>query len=169
MGTSTAGRSRWPCATSRASLGDASAIDTTAWRAGLDLSALVEELRGLIGAFEYNVAIQRIWSEVLDRANRYIQATEPFKVVKTDPAAARAILVNLAEAIRIIAILIKPFLPRTAETFYRAFNVADAQPWKSVSFANVLERPTVADLKVTAPLVNGKPTPLFPKIEAKAG
>ncbi len=150
-------------------LGDASAIDATAWRAGLDLPALVEELRGLIGAFEYNVAIQRIWSEVLDRANRYIQTTEPFKVVKTDPAAARAILVNLAEAIRIIAILIKPFLPQTAETFYRAFNFADARPCESVSYASVLDRPTVADLKVTAALVNGKPTPLFPKIEAKAG
>ena len=149
-------------------LAGASAVDATAWRSGLDLGALVEELRGLIGAFEYNVAIQRIWSEVLDRANRYIQATEPFKVVKTDPDAARAILVNLAEATRIIGILIRPFLPATAETFYRAFNVADVAPWESVSYASVLDRPAVADLKVTTPLVSGKPAPLFPTIETKA-
>ena len=149
-------------------LAGAPEVDATAWRAGLDLPGLVEELRRLIGGFDYNVAIQRIWSEVLDRANRYIQATEPFKVVKTDPDAARAILVNLAEAIRIIAILIKPFLPTTAETFYRAFNVEAAAPWDAVSYASVLERPSVPDLKVTAPLVSGKPAPLFPKIEAKA-
>ena len=35
-------------------------------------------------------------------------------------------LVNLAEAIRVVAILIKPFLPRTAETFYSAFNFGAA-------------------------------------------
>jgi methionyl-tRNA synthetase len=149
-------------------LGDASAVDASAWRAGLDLPALVEELRGLIGSFEYNVAIQRIWSEVLDRANRYIQTTEPFKVVKTNPESARAILVNLAEAIRIIAILIKPFLPRTAETYYRAFNFEETTPWDRVSYADALRPLRQEGLHVTAPLSAGKPAPLFPKIESKA-
>ena len=98
------------------------------WLAGLDLAALVADLRAKVGAFEYNVALQRIWLEVLDAANRYIDATAPFKLAKTDPDACKAVLVNLAEAIRVIAILIKPFLPRTAETFYRSFNFEDAAP-----------------------------------------
>ena len=100
----------------------------TAWLAGLDLAALVDELRAQVGSFEYNVALQRIWLEVLDAANRYIEVTSPFKLVKTDRDACKAVLVNLAEAIRVIAILIKPFLPRTAETFYRAFNFSAASP-----------------------------------------
>ncbi len=66
--------------------------------------------------------MQRIWRDVVDAANRYIQETEPFKLAKTDLEACRAVLVNLAEWLRVAAILIKPFLPRTAETFYRAFN-----------------------------------------------
>jgi methionyl-tRNA synthetase len=151
------------------SLAGASEIDTTAWRAGLDLGLLFDHLQTLIGGFEYNVAIQKIWSEVLDRANRYIQTTEPFKVVKTDAAAAKAILVNLAEAIRVIAILIRPFLPATAETFYHAFNFADLAAWETASYASILDRPLIAQLRVTAPLVGGKPAPLFPKIEAKPG
>src|SRR5205814_652147 len=56
----------------------------TAWLAGLDLAALVADLRARIEAFEYSVALQRIWLEVLDAANRYIDATAPFKLARTD-------------------------------------------------------------------------------------
>ena len=58
-------------------------------------------LRGQIGSFEYNVALQRIWRDVVDAANRYIQETEPFKLAKTDLAACRAVLVNLADWLRV--------------------------------------------------------------------
>jgi methionyl-tRNA synthetase len=144
-----------------------SAIEPTAWLAGLDLSALVADLREKISSFEYHVALQRIWLEVLDAANRYIDATAPFKLAKTDLAACKVVLVNLAEALRVIAILIKPFLPRTAEIFYRAFNFEQSQGWDRVGFGDVPARPAVPDWHVTAALVGGKPSPLFPKIEVK--
>jgi methionyl-tRNA synthetase len=138
-----------------------------AWLGGLDLAALVEALREQVGSFQYNVALSAIWIQVLDAANRFIQVTEPFKLAKTDPEACKAVLVNLADALRVIAILIKPFLPATAETFYRAFNFEDAQPWDSVAYRDApADHPGLA-LRVTAPLVGGKPAPLFPKIEAK--
>ena len=143
-------------------------VNTSAWRGGTDLADLVRELRGLIESFQYNVALQRIWLEVLDPANRYIQETQPFKLFKTDPEACRSVLINLAEALRIIAILIKPFLPRTAETFYHAFDFAAARPWDQVSYDDVLASFSARELRVTAPLVGGKPAPLFPKIEPKA-
>ena len=38
------------------------------------------------------------------------------------------VLVNLADWLRVTAILIKPFLPQTAETFYRAFNFEESRP-----------------------------------------
>jgi len=139
----------------------------TSWRAGLDLGALVAELRRLLSAFQYNVALQRIWLEVLDAANRYVQTTEPFKLAKTDPEACKVVLVNLAEALRVVAILLKAFLPRTAETFYRAFNFEEVRPWEEVHFEDALAPASLLNLRVTAPLVGGKPAPLFPKIETK--
>jgi methionyl-tRNA synthetase len=145
-------------------LDGASALEPVAWRAGLDLNALVADLRGRLGAFEYNVALQRIWLEVLDAANRYIDATAPFKLAKTDLNACKAVLINLAEAVRVIAILIKPFLPGTAATFYRSFNFEDERAWDKVGYADVLTRGAALDLHVTAPLAGGKPAPLFPKI-----
>lgn len=144
------------------------ALDRNAWRAHLDWPALIDELRGLIDSFQYNVALQRIWREVLDAANRYIQVTEPFKLVKTDPEATKAVLANLAEWMRVTAILVKPFLPATAASFYSAFNFGDAQPWDSVSYNDTLAPPSQAP-RVTAPQENGKVVPLFPKIEAEKG
>ncbi len=142
-----------------------SSIDASAWRGGLDLPALIGELRGLIGSFQFNVALQRIWMEVLDAINRYVQTTEPFKLFKADPDACLAVLINLADALRVAAILIKPFLPRTAETFYEAFNFAEVRSWDDLSYADAESPSLPRDLRVTAPLVNGKPVPLFPKIE----
>jgi methionyl-tRNA synthetase len=140
-------------------------VDTSRWRHGLDLEALVGSLRDLVGSFEYNVALQRIWREVIDPGNRFIQETQPFKLIKTDPAGTRAILVNLADWLRIAAILIKPFLPRTAETFYRAFNFEETTPWERVGYLDALRPLNQSGLHVTAPLTDGKPAPLFPKVE----
>ena len=145
----------------------ADSADLTAWRRGLDLTALVAEVRNLIGTFQYNVALQRIWHEVLAATSRYIQETQPFKLFKTDPDATRVILLNLAEALRVTAILLKPFLPRTAATFYRAFDFEATRPWGAVGLDDVLRSTPPPSWRVTAELVAGKPAPLFPKIEAK--
>jgi methionyl-tRNA synthetase len=145
-----------------------SKIAPTAWRAGLDLDALVGDLRTLVGSFEYNVALQRIWLEVLSAANRYIEVTSPFKLAKTDLEACKVVLVNLAEAIRVVAILTKPFLPATAERYYQAFNFGEDRAWNSLSYSDAVSSPLNLELRVTAPLQNGKPQPLFPRIEIKA-
>ena len=149
-------------------LGAVEGVDVTAWRRQIDLGAIVGEVRELIGEFQYNVALQRVWLDVLGAINRYISETEPFKLVKTDREATRGVLINLAESLRVVTTLIAPFLPSTAETFYESFNFGDVQPWEAVSFDGLTEAGLPASLRVTAELVGGKPTPLFPKIEASA-
>ena len=148
-------------------LGAVEGIDLTAWRRGLDLPALVEDLREKVGGFDYNTALQRIWLEVVDAANKYIQETAPFKLFKTDPEGTRVILANLADWMRVTAVLIKPFLPRVSETFYTAFSFGYQQPWSAVSYATASTPFTGDRLRVTAPIVEGKPAPLFPKIDSK--
>ncbi len=150
-------------------LDGADAVDARAWTKGADFPALMDELRSLIGAFEYSAALQRIGREVVDPANRYIQETEPFKLAKTDLAACKAVLVNLAEWLRVAAILFKPFLPRTALTFYQAFNFEESQPWTEVSYRDAAAHRPITVLRVTAPTTGGKPAPLFPKIEIGIG
>jgi methionyl-tRNA synthetase len=148
-------------------LGSTEGIDLTLWRRGLDLTSLVGNLRELMIAFDYSSACGRIWMEVVDSANRYIQETEPFKLAKTDLEACRVVLVNLAEWLRVASILIKPFLPKTAETFYKAFNFEEHMPWDEVSYGDAAAPLQSTEMRVMAPSSGGKPAPLFPKVEAK--
>jgi methionyl-tRNA synthetase len=121
-----------------------------------------------IKRFEYSKALTTIILFVANAANRYIEVTSPFKLAKTDKEACKEVLVNLAESLRVVAILIKPFLPRTAETFYSAFNFGDSKPWDQVCYADSVRRPDGPDLVVTAPLIGGKPQPLFPRIDTRS-
>lgn len=129
----------------------------------LDLKAFVATVRGHIEACRYNLALQTIILEFLTPTNQYLEANAPWKLVKTDKEAARRVLFNAVQSLRIAAILLKPFIPRSAETIYRSFNFPI--PWDEVKFADAAElKPQAEDLRVTAELVEGKVKPLFPRI-----
>jgi methionyl-tRNA synthetase len=64
---------------------------------------------------QFSNALTEIW-KLISRANKYIDETTPWVLAKDEANKPRlaAILYNLCEAIRIIAILIQPFMPNTA-------------------------------------------------------
>ncbi|HMC65318.1 MAG TPA: methionine--tRNA ligase, partial [Gemmataceae bacterium] len=95
-----------------------------------DIHTTVEQVENYIEACQYNQALERIWRQVLDPSNRYADQKEPWKLVKTDKEAAKHVLYDLVEQLRAVSILLKPFLPKTAETIYRSFN--SPQPWAEV-------------------------------------
>ena len=55
-------------------------------------------------------------------ANQYLDTHAPWKLVKTDKEAAKKVLFNAVQSLRIAAILLKPFIPRSAEAIYTSFN-----------------------------------------------
>src|SRR5207253_1667975 len=91
------------------------------------LAQVVEQVRAHVEACRYSQALEAIWRQVLDPANQYAEKTAPWKLVKTDPAAAAQVLFDLLEPLRAAVVLLKPFLPRSAEVVYGSFNFA--QPW----------------------------------------
>ena len=79
--------------------------------------------------------------------------------------AARRVAASLGaiEQLRGVAILLKPFVPRLAETIYTSFNFPQA--WDSVRYEDVWSHPRQAEeLRLVAPLENGKVKPLFMRI-----
>jgi methionyl-tRNA synthetase len=129
----------------------------------VDTETTVQQVQLHVEACQYNQALQRIWAQILDPANQYADKTEPWKLVKTDRQQAKEVLYNLAEQLRAAAILLKPFLPRSAATIYHSFNYP--QPWEEVRHEDVWVHPRqVEDLRVLAPLEDGKVKPLFPRI-----
>jgi methionyl-tRNA synthetase len=130
-----------------------------------DLADIVRQVQAHIEACQYNQALDLIWLKVLNSANQYLETKQPWTVVKTDLNEARPILFAGAEQLRIVSILLKPFLPRTAETIYRSFNFA--QPWESVCYADAARlAPPSEDLRFVGQLENGKPKQLFPRIKS---
>ncbi len=129
----------------------------------VDTETTVQQVQAHIEACQYNQALEKIWRQILDPANQYADRKEPWKLVKTDKEAAKHVLYNLVEQLRAVAILLKPFLPATAQTIYQSFNFP--QPWAEVRHEDVWVHPLqVEDLRVLAPLVDGKVKPLFPRI-----
>lgn len=117
-----------------------------------------------IEACEYNLALQTLWQQVLDPANRYADRHEPWKKVKVDRAATAHVLRNMVDALRVAAILLKPFLPRSAEKIYRSFNFPER--WETVAYAHATTAlPTQAALQFVGALdANGKVPPMFPRV-----
>jgi methionyl-tRNA synthetase len=129
----------------------------------VDTETTVQQVQAHIEACQYNQALQKIWQQILDPANRYADKTEPWRLVKTDLEGAKRVLYDLVEQLRAAAILLKPFLPKTAETIYRSFNFP--RPWESVRCEDVWVHPRQADdLRLQVELDGGRVKPLFPRI-----
>lgn len=106
---------------------------------------------------ELNQAIKDVWN-LIGRANKYIDETAPWILAK-DPAQAerlQAVMYNLAEALRIIAILIAPFVPVTAPKIYEQLGLG-----KPESF--FMEDAVWGKLATGTKVQKGEP--LFPRIE----
>lgn len=106
---------------------------------------------------ELNQAIKDVWN-LIGRANKYIDETAPWILAK-DPAQAerlQAVMYNLAEALRIIAILIAPFVPVTAPKIYEQLGLGKPE---SFFMADAIWGKLATGTKVQ------KGEPLFPRIE----
>ncbi len=80
-----------------------------------DATKAITETVALLKANDLQEALVAIWS-LVNRANKFIDETRPFTLAK-DPAKAAeldAVLYNLIESCRILAVLLTPFIPTSA-------------------------------------------------------
>ena len=107
---------------------------------------------------ELQAALVRIWT-LVTRANQYVDQTAPFKLAK-DPAQATRldeVLYNLAEACRILAVLLWPFLPGAAARIYAQLGLDTAPDrWAGAAWGGLEPG------RVIGPAV-----PLFPRRDQK--
>ena len=132
---------------------------------GPEDAALLEKARGLrdryeadMEAYAFQNALADVF-EVIDNANKYIDATAPWVLAKsedTKPRLAR-VLYNLAETLRICTVLLQPFMPTTCEKIFAQLNVeADGKTWDSAA--------AFGTLPANATLHKGEN--IFPRIDA---
>jgi methionyl-tRNA synthetase len=93
---------------------------------GADFEGLAAAVRRGIDDVELTVALDEIWQRI-KRLNRYVQDEQPWQLAK-DPAQAERLdqtLYTLAESLRVVSVLLHPFMPASAERLLRALGQED--------------------------------------------
>ncbi len=113
-----------------------------------EADAIDDELKNLakevVSKYEENMenllfpnALTEAW-RLISRANKYIDETMPWTLIKDEAKHARLaeVLYNLSEALRISAILITPAMPETAERMFEQLGVTDPamKTWDALSW-----------------------------------
>lgn len=108
----------------------------------------------------FSDALIEIWN-LIRRTNKYIDETQPWVLCKDEAKKAELAnaLYNVAESIRIISILIQPFMPLTPAKIWTQLNITEGAltDWESTKTWGLLP----AELTVT------KGETLFPRIDMK--
>ncbi len=94
---------------------------------------------------------------LISRTNKYIDETAPWALAKDPEQKDRlaAVMYNLCESLRISAILLKPFMPQTADAICASLGAQDIFAWDDAGTWGLL--PNGAKIEKTAPL--------FPRID----
>jgi len=83
----------------------------------------------------FSDALTEIWVFVR-RVNKYIDETAPWVLAKDESQQGKLadVLYHLAESLRIIAVLISPFMPNTPKAIFERFNITDEgiKTWGSI-------------------------------------
>lgn len=106
---------------------------------------------------EFSVVLTTLW-QLISRNNKYIDETQPWVLAKEEKTEELAVVMNhLAESLRRIAILLKPFLTRTPDKIFKQLNIQDAslQTWDSLERFGVIPSGTVVE----------KGEPIFPRLD----
>ncbi len=73
--------------------------------------------------FRFKSALEEIWA-LIKEANKYIDEAAPWQIAKEgDQAKLDSVMYALAEVIRIIAVMIFPFMPKTAEAIWEQLGI----------------------------------------------
>lgn len=118
----------------------------------------IEEYEKYMEGYELSQALTSVWN-IVSRANRYVEESSPWvlnKEKKIDRL--HNVLYNLVETIRIISVLIEPFMPKTAEDI-----------WGQIGKPGDFSRQIIKESTIWGQLPNsfhiGEPRALFPKVE----
>ncbi|MBQ3897825.1 MAG: methionine--tRNA ligase [Clostridia bacterium] len=128
------------------------ALDDDLAKTCTDAVAKVEEL---ISTYRIADALDTILG-IAKRANKYIDETTPWVLAKDEASKARlgTVLYNLLEAIRFLAVLLKPFTPDTSDKIFAQTNM-NANDYDALASFGALE----AGIKV------GEASPLFARVD----
>ena len=99
----------------------------------------VKEAETKLEELHYSEALEKIW-EIVSSANKYIDDTKPWVLAKSEDKQEKqqltSIMAHLVETLRIIAVLLQPFMSETANKIFEQLN-SDEKEWNSAYEFNI--------------------------------
>ncbi len=116
------------------------------------------KVEDLMNQLQFSNALLEIW-KLIGRCNKYIDETMPWVLAKDKDKEARlgTVLYNLAECIRVISVLIYPFMPNTPDKIRDQLGIKEGalNTWQSILKWGAIPAGTKTN----------KGDPIFPRIE----
>lgn len=114
----------------------------------------ITSIDGYIKLFAFDSALESIW-ELIRRVNKYVQQTEVWTLTKPETKPRMGtILYNCLEALRIISVLLSPFIPETAEKIQKQIGLKNFDT--TTNWGNLQDG-----------IVVSKGNPIFPRVDLK--
>ena len=98
-----------------------------------DAAEMINTYRIQMGDFKFHLGLQAVW-EFVGAANRYIVQNEPWALAKDDSMQPRlrTVLYNLGESLRLLALTLKPVMPRTAVKMMDGLGIDPTSPMMQI-------------------------------------
>ncbi|MDY6820147.1 MAG: methionine--tRNA ligase [Deferribacterota bacterium] len=121
----------------------------------------IDNVDSFMNNLEFSKALAAIW-ELISALNKYIDTTKPWNLAKSDKYRKRlgSVMYIIMDSIRIISLLIYPFMPHTSEKIRKQLSLEESIENKS--FTKEL---TLFKLQDGAVIKKGEP--LFPRVDEK--
>ncbi|GHU50975.1 methionine--tRNA ligase [Clostridia bacterium] len=118
----------------------------------------VQNAESLIEKLLFSDALAEIWN-FIRRMNKYTDETQPWVLAKDGSQSDKlaGVLYNLAESLRVISILIAPFMPNTPKEIRRQLNITSGTDWDDAKTFGLIPK----IVKIT------KGDVIFPRIDIK--
>jgi methionyl-tRNA synthetase len=81
----------------------------------IDIPGIIKKYQENISELHLDAALDNVWTGLIHELDQYISKEEPFRLIGKDNVKAGEILYRCLETLRIIALLIYPYMPETAE------------------------------------------------------
>lgn len=109
---------------------------------------------------EFSIALSTIW-QLVSRTNKYIDETQPWVLAKDEAKQGElaSVMYHLAESIRIVSVLIQPFMTETPAKIWKQLGLKDKNitEWESLKEFGAIPAETAVE----------KGDPIFPRLETE--
>lgn len=118
----------------------------------------ITEVEEALDEMQFSVALTSIW-QLISRTNKYIDETTPWALAKDPEQKERLgnVMAHLAESLRVVAVVLQPFITEAPKEIFRQLGVTDKElfKWESIYELGQIKQGTQIQ----------KGDPIFPRLD----